>query len=665
MNYTAATTQHLLGTDKRIEYRFELRLNQEPSTDWKEYAVHDFQLVRDAHAPAVLRVELVNGLLSFSAENSTANRTQLLAEARLTGVVNGESKVLFQGRVQRVEPVDQRFSVTCYDWLALVNECDCEINLAPEETDELAAPRQVTLAGDGKFGGVYGFTYAGTGDFAFNTGADPGTRRRAWAPGDIRLYYDAAGTEEVPALHYQVNLTGGTVTILEDTSGNSYYVGGVRCYIEGTLDWAAVFQAAFRWPVVDGGIGAGETDLDMPDTGLDLAGPLNYRGRVGDLLRRVQEEQQANLRLWYDAAAGRYKLRLVEQAARGEEHWELCCPVSIAQPRDIAGVFSRVVVHGRRERPRNALTEDGCLVSDLTTAGDWFAWDGLNVGGDSSFAAVVPLLSDGDCNLGAAVHNLVASEGGGTDKYNSWYGFIQVDFGVESRLDRVRVTMPGSRNVNAVAGHQGLFWPGVRIYGSLDGVRWRLVSPRLCGRYKPNEIIDVTAGDLLMRRARYLQVQLGAYKHGFENQSDPSIGLAELEVYTDEEYEVVKEVQATDETAVYEYTDGKEWCSYHPGLLARLGGRQRTRHLDVTGVVNEYLAHDYALDQLAESIRLFQQVAYVSVGDPRVGLYDTVAAADGMNGDLAGFLVERMEISRGGTRVMGTDYLGGELGQEE
>jgi len=661
----SATTEHLLKTDKLIDYRLELRTNHPGATEWVEYAMRDFKLTRDAFTPAILWADLVKLDPGFSDEGTTGTRTQLLAQARLTCVVDGNAEVLFAGRVQRVDPRDGGFAITCFDWLALINECDCDVNLSPDETAIDDNPRALSLIGDGRFGNVFGFTYQGTGDPAFNSGVDAGTRRRSWIPGNIRLYYDAAGTEEVPPLHYRINLTGGSATILEDTSGKVYYATGVGCYIEGTLDWAEVLQAALEWPKDLGGIGATAADLDLPDTGLDLAGPITFKGRVIDLVSRVQRDQQANLRLWYDSANERFKLRVVTQADRGQEDWQLCCPVSITQPREVRDMFTRVVVKGKCERPRNALTEPTTVITDITSEGDWFAWDGLNVGSDCPAGCALELLYDGDSNLGAGVHNLADTENGGTDKYDSWYGFIEVDLGEESRLDRVRATMPGSRNVNALAGHQGLFWPGIRVFGSLDGANWRLLTPLLYGRFEPNSVAEACAEELLMQRTRFLRFELGAYKHGYENQSDPSIGLAELEIYTAETYEVVREIQDLDVLGEYAYTDGSTWGSYHPVILEKLGGRQRTRHYDVAGALNEFLAHDYALDRLAESIRLFQQVTYLSAADPRIGLYDTAAGTDEMNGAITGILVERIELSPEGTRVQGTDYRSAELGGGE
>src|SRR5690606_4667997 len=109
-------------------------------------------------------------------------------------------------------------------------------------------------------------------------------------------------------------------------------------------------------------------------------------------------------------------------------------------------------------------------------------------------------------------------------------------------VQRLRAVMPGSRNLNSAAGHQGLFWPGIRVLASIDGSDWRLLSPLAQGRFEPHSLLEIAADEITMPRLRYLRLQLGAYKHGFDNQADPSIGLAELELYSAESYRVVREI---------------------------------------------------------------------------------------------------------------------------
>jgi len=668
MSFGEDVTPALTLYDKRVDYTLEFKTNFPEGSTWQAYAFADFTLTRDAGtgavSPSVLRVAVPNDAFALSDERDPANRVCLFAQARLTVSIGQQSEVLFYGRVYRVEPEDYSFTVYAQDWLALVHECECEVQLAPDETDELAV-RALSLVAGGAFGSVYGFTYDGSGsDPAFNAAPNPGTRRRSWAPGNVRLYYDAGAQSEVPPQHYLPNLTSGTVSILEDTAGLSYYAGGVRCYIEGTRDWADVFRAALAYPKGQGGIGASDGELDLPPTLVDLAGPVYFRGLAGDLLSQILSRQQQNLRLWFDSATGKYTLRVIVQKAVGEEDYALIHAASIAQPRELRDVFSRVVVTGLAERPRNALTLSTTALTDITTQGDWFAWDGLNVGPDSTFAAVSPLLYDGDACRGASVHNLAASEGGGTDKYNSWYSFVKIDFGSPQRISRVRLTTPGSRNLNAAAGHQGAFWPGVQILASLDDADYRLLAATLYGRFPPHERVEARGAELLNPRARYVKVLLGAYKHGFENSADPSIGLAELEIYLNEEYRVAKEIDgAPSPPTYYDYTadydrDGEtdRWQRNHPGLWTRLGGRHRTRLDDQAGELNEYLAHDRAVDLLAESVRLFEQVHYRSVCDPRVRLYDTVVVDDELNGGAWSILVERVVLRPSGTEISGTNY---------
>lgn len=693
MPYTSTTTSHLQQYAKTVRYVFELRTHHAESSEWAEVPFADFTLTREGApglTPAVLSISLLNDSVgatgSLSAERDPANPAQLLAQARLTCIVgagaSAESEVLFEGRVWRIEPRDFGLALTCQDWLALCGDCECEVSLAPEETSEITTPRALSLIEGGAFGSLYGFTYTGGGDSAFNADSPAGTRRRAWAAGDIRLYYDGAGASEVPPALYQVHLTSGAVSILEDTSGKSYYAAGVRCYIEGTLDWSAVFEAALTYPRADGGMGVDAAQLDLPPLGLDCAAPVYFRGRVSEFLAQLLSVAQQNLRLWYESSTGKYKLRIVEQQDSAD--WTLLHAQSIAQPRDIAELYSRVVATGLSERPRSALTESGVSITNLAT-GDWFPWNGLNVGGDDAFADVFPALYDGDANTAASVHNLDASVAPGTDKYTSWYPYIQIDLGGARRLSRIRAVMPGSRNMNASAGHQGIFWPGLRVLVSLDGSDWRLASALLCGRFAPREKLEARGREILCPKARYIKVLLGAYKHGLDNQSDPSIGLSNFEVYTAEEYRVVKEIDGRASPAsYYSYTadydgDGSAdtWPRNAPGLWERLGGDSstglggvhRTRFIDLSGEVNEALAHDRALDLLAEGVRLFQQCRYTAVCDPRVKLYDTVVAPDELNGPETdpgagspalplSFLVERIVLRPSGTEISGTDYRG-------
>lgn len=663
MGFTSAATDELKRPGRLVGWKLEARTDLDDGQAWRELPLADFRLLQDGNGAARLRAEVPDAGMDWADPDDQGNPLRLLSELRLTATVGGESDVLFRGRLTELDPAEGLIRLRALDWSCLLAETECDISLAPDETAELAV-RQLSLVNGGAFGSVYGFTYAGAGDPAFNMDANPGTRRRSFVPGNIRLWYDAAMTMEVSPSHYQVNLPGGTVSILEDTAGNSYWLSGVRCYIEGTLDLADIYRTALKYPATSGGPGLADIELDIPDLGLTPAAAVTWQGSVAGLMDRLREANQANLRLWYDSAAAKFTLRLVEQQEVADQM--LLSATERGRPRDISALYSRVVVSGKSERPVNVLAENA-TATDISTQGDWFSWDGLNVGADSSFAAVAPLLWDGDSSRGASLHNLAASENGGTGFYDSWYGFMQFDLGSMQRVQRVRAVLPGSRNLNAAAGHQGLFWPGIRLLASLDGLDWRLLSPLAQGRFEPHSLLELRAPEITMPRLRYLRVQLGAYKHGFDNQSDPSIGLAELELYTAEEYRIVREIDPlATPPSWYEYSadydgDGLDdrFLRNRPLLWERLGGRHRTLFTRFDG--NEFLAQDRATDLLAESLRQFAGIEWRCLPDPRIRLWQTVAGEDRI-GSTVMALVERVEHTPRATLVGGTDYMAEETG---
>ena len=112
MGFTAAATAILGELDKSVDYAFELRTGFAGSEEWQEYPFADFALTHDVNAPATLKVVLLNDDLDFSDEQSTTNRTQLLAEARLSCTIGQESEMLFQGRVSELTPKDYGFTLT-------------------------------------------------------------------------------------------------------------------------------------------------------------------------------------------------------------------------------------------------------------------------------------------------------------------------------------------------------------------------------------------------------------------------------------------------------------------------------------------------------------------------------------------------------------------------
>ncbi|MCB1219284.1 MAG: hypothetical protein H7A35_05440 [Planctomycetales bacterium] len=658
MGFTSAATTELKRPGRLLGWKLEARTDLTDDMAWVELPLSDFRLLHDSSGAARLRAEVPDAAMDWADPDDAGNPLRLLSELKLTATIGAESEVLFRGRVTELDPSEGLIRLRALDWSCLLAETECDIAMSPDETAEVAV-RQLSLVNGGAFGSIYGFTYSGGSDPAFNQDANPGTRRRSFVPGEIRLWYDSAMTLEVSPSHYQVNLTGGTLSILEDTAGNSYWLSGVRCYIEGTLDLAEVYRTALRYPASEGGPGRTDPELDIPDLGLSPAGAISWQGSVSALFRRLRDANQANLRLWYDPQAAKFVLRLVEQQQTADTL--LLSASERGRPRDISALYSRVVVSGKSERPVNVLA-DTAVASDISTQGDWFSWDGLNVGADSSFAAVSPLLCDGDTSRGASLHHLAASENGGTGFYDSWYGFMQFDLGEVRRVQRLRAVMPGSRNLNSAAGHQGLFWPGIRVLASIDGLDWRLLSPLAQGRFEPHSLLEIGPDEITMPRLRYLRVQLGAYKHGFDNQSDPSIGLAELELYCEETYRVVREIDplAMPPTE-YTYSSDHDGDGFtdrlirnHPLLWARLGGRHRTLFTDFDG--NEFLAQDRATDLLAESLRQLSGIEWRSLPDPRIRLWQTVEGTD-RAGNTVSALVERVEHTPRATVIGGTDYL--------
>jgi hypothetical protein len=220
MSFTSTTTTHLARHNKSIAYTLELRTGFPESAEWQAVPLEDFSLTCEAGLPAVLRAEVINAppgmggepppplttsYLRYSDERDPANPLQLGATARLVCTVGGgpppplvdpeewpepESEVLFYGRVFSLTPREGRVSLVAHDMLALLAEVECDVSFAPDETDELDV-RELSLVADGALGSVWGYTYLGSGDDAFNQDDNPGTRRRSWAPGDIRLWYDA------------------------------------------------------------------------------------------------------------------------------------------------------------------------------------------------------------------------------------------------------------------------------------------------------------------------------------------------------------------------------------------------------------------------------------------------------------------------------------------
>jgi hypothetical protein len=309
------------------------------------------------------------------------------------------------------------------------------------------------------------------------------------------------------------------------------------------------------------------------------------------------------------------------------------------------------------------------------------------------------------------------------------------------RIQRIRAKLPTSANPNQSNTSHGTgasfvyFWPGVWIQVSEDDTNWYDLAPALTKvRQAPNTLLDIGQDDITHPKCRYIRVWVGMYKQGFSNQADPSGGLMELEIFTAEEYRIVKEIYPfthavavadtgsnvfkiadaanaysanfPDEswfevygstgndavyqctaaavndgtytiisvgtvssavadgsiTPVYKYTDGTAWKRNHPDLYTRFAGFI-THNLKLSNRYNEFLAHDVALGELAERVRLFQRVRYTAVCDPRLKMWQTVVVNDELNGNIGSILIDdSISFTQEGTVISGANYLAPPLG---
>ena len=405
----------------------------------------------------------------------------------------------------------------------------------------------------------------GTETFSF-----AGDKTDTWLAGDrFEIQNNTANDGRYTIASIVYNAPNTDVTVLDNIT-------------DGTVDGAMVHERNWGSPRLL------VTQLDLTDTGIDIDREIQYPrkgqdGKITGLNRFIRDQLGIHIKTVWDGNAGltdpllpvgKLKGFLSAQKASGSEDWTMYNPVSIAQPRDDRDLATRIVVTGRKSLPVNEVTNTTAALTDVVSrdsaAGDWFMWNGIDVGADSDFATTSPFMYDGHAEVAAAVHNLDPTEGNapgstyssGSTKYSEWYNFVKLEMNKVKDIERVRLVLPPSRNVNAQVGDGRIetggsavgFWPGVKILTSLDGTNWFRLSPLLDGVYKPGTELDVSGDDLLVPRAKYVYVLCRAYKHGDKNQSDPGIGLGELEIYTDISYEVVRELNGFDANAYYRFT---------------------------------------------------------------------------------------------------------------
>lgn len=820
MSYTSAADTIVQAADADIDATLELKTNFSSSNTFSEYDYKSLTIrIRDG-APRELSAELLNTSFDFSDETNQAIRTQMKAIARVTVNIGSESEVKFYGRINSLNPQDEKFIITarCLMQDLMETECDPYVEPSTQEVVDESTRRALTVV-DAAQPHVFGFVDDNTGtDAAFRQGGSSPRPRRSWERRPIRVWTHASETGDdyqLTGTKFHVDWTSGVILIYEAEGDllSTYYVDNVSCYQESVAtgatncDYARIFQEIITHPAQRGGpgfvlgtdwgnaitavstgsktitvsgnfvdhypdgcqiymqensasdpltltvngtpsysSGSDETTVTVNesiatmsvadgyisrDTGLDLDRGFGKKDTCSKMLTMITEEAQENLKYWYEPETLRFRYETVEQA--GSADYTLVKPKMIAQPRDVRDWYTRIVRTGKTSFPVNDVAEAAADsgITDITTGGNYFRWDGANVGADSTFASIIPYVYDGDGNIGASVHNLNSTadvDGTTGDKYKGYYYFFKVDLGEVKNVDRVRIHMPGSRNEKAKAGHQGIFWPGVKLEISDDDSTYYTMSVDAYGRYEPGSVIDFDYDRMQRGRGRYIRVLCGAYKHGFEDQSDPSIGIAELEVWTNVDYEVVREISPLHDiitantvsdyfeitgdylsewekystftvidstgnngnyailsvalngsntrinvdtgtkavasstadgrlytTTDYEYLDGDTVQRHYPDLWDRNGYKQKESRKDFGTKYSEAIAGDIALATFEESIRLFQEVDFKSVCDPRPRIWKTLSATDEMNGNVT-FLCQDLTLRFG--RNMNSEFNG-------
>lgn len=397
-----------------------------------------------------------------------------------------------------------------------------------------------------------------------------------------------------------------------DGTGNTYTVNGTPSYGGGNTTITVDQVPAV--PVGDAVISR--------DTGFDIDRALSFNGKCQTVLSTLASTAQQNLKLWFHPDTGRFWFFPVEQSSTPTA--SLVHARTIGVPRDDRDFFTSIIRTGQTGFPINDVHQaavDGNLTDITTGTPSFFKWDGQNISMDgSAFADVQQYLYDGDANKACMAHELTAPadvDGDASSKYIGWYYFCQVDLGESKNINRCRVTMPGSRNPNAGAGNQGIFWPGVKIEISDDNVNWFLLSVDLYGHYSPGSQIDVTKDRIQRQRGRYVRVLCGAYKEGDSNQSDPAIGLAEFELYTSADYQVVREISPLHTiTAVDMATD---YFEIDDDRLTEWADGDTFKVIDSTGNDGNYTLLSHTL--VSGRVRLFVAAVPNGVADGR--LYTT------------------------------------------
>jgi len=641
MTFTEAAKTALEKRSKKVVFRVLLKTSHPESNTFEEFTLRDggFRLTREAGLPARLELSPIPPEGGFGTENDPSNRWQLFARVELWcdiyySTESFESERLFDGIVTEIEPQNEGLYAVALDRMHILSRTVCEVNL---DADTVVIADGSPLAQAAEFDQfTYGLDINITPD-----GFSPSGARRSFRPGDIRAYNPSG--DEVPPGAYTVYPDSGVVRF-NTTPQGTFTINGVHCYIEGTNDVSDVMTAALIYPKESGGPGIDAGDIAFENLGLDL-NRVRWKdtdGCVLDLLNHVKESTPGNIALYYNSAAGQYKLELVEQKETPD--YDLINPILVSGPRSTHEVFTRVVLHGDFANAK-PLTDDATVTDLLAGVGDIFKWDGNKKVFDEGS---IGLIADGNANSGFGRHNLPG------DPYE-WRSFAKIDLGVPPggglyRVSRIDIVAANSHNPNSQSASNKLFLYGVDLLGSLDDASYVRISPEAKMYLKALEVR--TLESITFDRFRYLKVRIKPAKDGLSNENDPGIALNEIRIYGSMEFRAEAAVQDTDPNADF----------YYPDLVEKTAQVGHLTYIEDTGgALDRYAADERAAALLDEFIRSFQRVEYRCIIDPTIRVHATAGISDPATGLENSILVEKIVIEGETTIVCGTNYLAAPL----
>ncbi|MCD6283563.1 hypothetical protein J7J84_08225 [bacterium] len=631
MGFTETARQHLQQLDKRVCYTLLARNSHPEGSDWVELklASAGFVLVSDrTEFAASLEFTIPASDSACFAELDPGNVLALFSEVKLVCEVAGESEILFRGFVTEIREEGAHIRVFARDHALKLSRTICAVEIEGDRTDEIENAPLIALAGEFD-DHTYGFDPNVT-----PLGFSSEGKRRAWKPGDIRIYENG---EEASPDFYRVYPMSGVVKFLDPLPA-SPTVSGVRCYIEATSDAAKAVAEALQHPEDDGGIGAASGELDLPDIGIGLH-LLEWKrgdGHTSDCVSRIADRLPRNYFFHYDSEAGKYTHGLLEQKETPAR--PLINVSSFARIRTRERIYTRVVVHGARTNPPNLALN--ATVADLQAGvGEKYEWNGNEKHfGEGSVA----LTCDGDSNRGFGRHDAPYSY--------EFYDFAKYDLGLDGngqppRVSAVGIVAANSKNVNSQKSANSKFSYGYEILGSTDDISYERVSPDAHLLLPP--LAEALLTNLTMRRMRYVKVRVKPAKDGVSNESDPGLALNEIRIFGEGDFVVEAAVQATDPGEPY----------YYPELLEKTDGAgPQVLTVEVGDELPESEALKLARDLLEESLYAYFGYEAVCIADPTVRVGDTVSCTHPVTGNAQAFLVERVELAPARTRVFGTDY---------